>query len=270
MQLFMLAFAPGLFILLYVYLRDQYERENPITVLRIFVWGTVAVLPAIQLEHWLAPAARNLHSASTASLAVSVFLVIGPVEEICKFLVVWFGIFHSKEFNEPMDGLVYSTAAAMGFASVENFLYLHYHGTEAAPVRALLAVPGHLFFSGIWGYHLGLAKFKLGEAGSIRGALVAAAFLHGVYDFLVASQTGLAALSVPLMAALAYGFLKEIDAALEVSPMRPGAPAPQERVVTCPSCGAPTTAFTDICQHCGVMLPPEGCDEAGREDQPPK
>lgn len=264
MQLFMLAFAPGLFILLYVYLRDRYERENPITVLRIFVWGTVAVLPAIQLEHLLAPAARNLHGASTASLAVSVFLVIGPVEELCKFAVVWFGMYHSKEFNEPMDGLVYATAAAMGFASVENFLYLHYHGTDAAPVRALLAVPGHLFFSGIWGYHLGLAKFKLDQGATIRGALVASSFLHGCYDFLVASQTGLAALSVPLMAALAYGFLKEIDAALEISPLKPGAQPPPERVVNCPSCGAPTTAAVDRCQHCGLVQPPEGVDESGR------
>jgi hypothetical protein len=164
---------------------------------------------------------------------------------------------------------VYATAAAMGFASVENFLYLRFHGTEAAPVRALLAVPGHLFFSGIWGYHLGLAKFKLENAGSIRGALVAAAFLHGVYDFLVASQTGLAALSVPLMAALAYGFLKEIDAALEVSPYNPKYVPPKDRVVNCPSCGAPTTASTDICQHCGLVLPPEGCDESGREEGGP-
>lgn len=266
MQLFMLAFAPGLFILLYVYFRDRYERENPFTVLRIFMLGTVAVLPAIQLEQLFAPVARNFHGASTASLAVSVFLVIGPVEEACKFAVVWFGIYPSREFKEPMDGLVYSTAAAMGFASVENFLYLHYHGTEAAPVRALLAVPGHLFFSGIWGYHLGLAKFKHQQTGSIAGALVAAAFLHGVYDFLVASQTGLAALSVPLMAALAYGFLKEIDAALEVSPMKLGAPLPEERVVNCPSCGAPTTALIDICQHCNFALPPEGVDESGRAE----
>ena len=266
MQLFMLAFAPGLFILMYVYFRDRYERENPFTVLRIFVMGTVAVLPAIQLEHWLAPAAHNLTGSSTASLAVSVFLVIGPVEELCKFAVVWFGIYQSEEFNEPMDGLVYSTAAAMGFASVENFLYLNFHGTGAAPVRALLAVPGHLFFSGIWGYHMGLAKFRWEKPRSIRGALVAAAFLHGCYDFLVASQTGLAALSVPLMAALAYGFLKEIDAALEVSPWNPEAPKPRESVVNCPGCGAPTTDKVDVCQHCGLVLPPEGVDEAGREE----
>jgi RsiW-degrading membrane proteinase PrsW (M82 family) len=265
-QLIMLAFAPGVFILLYVYFRDRYERERPITVLKVFLWGMLAVLPAIQLETWLAPAARNLHGASTAALAVSVFLVIGPVEELCKFFVVWFRIYPSDEFNEPMDGLVYSTAAAMGFASIENLLYLAHHGTEAAPVRALLAVPGHLFFSGIWGYHLGLAKFQKNPGGTIAGSLVASSFLHGVYDFLVASQTGLAALSVPLMAVLAYGFLKEIDAALEVSPMKPGAtpPAPEpERVVTCPGCGGLTSTATDICQHCGLTQPPEGVDEGG-------
>src|SRR5258708_32618407 len=130
----MRSFAQGLFMLLYVYFRDRYERENPFTVLKIFLFGAVAVLPAIQLEHWLAPAARNMSGASTAALAVSVFLVIGPVEELCKFAVVWFGIYQSEEFNEPMDGLVDSTAAAMGFASVENFLYLIHHGTDAAPV----------------------------------------------------------------------------------------------------------------------------------------
>jgi RsiW-degrading membrane proteinase PrsW (M82 family) len=267
-ELLVLAFAPGVSLCLYVYYRDAYERENPFTVARVYALGMAAVAPAILIETWLVPAAGHSSDAGTVPLALSIFLVIAPVEELAKFLVVRGGVYRSREFNEPMDGLVYSTAAAMGFASVENLLYLIRYGTDAAPVRALLAVPGHLFFSGLWGYHLGLAKFSPRPGGRVAAALVMSILLHGGYDFLVASQVGLALLAVPLMMFMAAGFLREIDSALERSPMRSEAsPASEaiDRMVGCPGCGAPTTAGVELCQHCGLVLPPEGCDESGRE-----
>jgi RsiW-degrading membrane proteinase PrsW (M82 family) len=257
-QIILLAFAPGVFLCLYIYLRDRYDRENPLSVLRTFLWGMAAVLPALVAE-WVVFNYRLAMSGGSLGQAVACFAVIGPVEELCKFAPVWFLVYFTTEFSHPKDGLVFSTASAMGFASLENLLYLKYHGVDAAAIRALLSVPGHLFFSGIWGYQLGIAKFSGDSRVRVWTALIGASVLHGFYDFLLASQTERAALTVPLMAGLAYLFFRELDL-LEHSPAK----SLPETVVNCPSCGAPTGTAVDLCQHCGIMLPPSGVDEAGR------
>ncbi|MBI4863108.1 MAG: PrsW family intramembrane metalloprotease [Candidatus Riflebacteria bacterium] len=266
MSLFILAFAPGVFLCVYVYFRDRYERENPFTVLRTFLWGMAVVAPAIVVEAVLVPGAANLDKASLAARATAFFLVIGPLEELLKFAVVYLRVYPTAEFNEPMDGIVYSTASAMGFASLENLLYVWQEGPHAAFLRAFLAVPGHLFFSGVWGYHLGMTFRHRGEKGRVFGSLLLASLLHGGYDFVVVSQTPFALLVVPLMVIMGVIFLREIDLALDRSPMKPSEPEPDrgpEGVVTCPGCGAPTSARGTTCQHCGLLLPPEGYDESG-------
>jgi len=269
LTLLILAFAPGIFFCLYVYHRDRYEKENPWTVLRVFFLGMASVVPAAALEAWIAPQPEDVMMSGSRLLALIFVLVIGPVEELCKFVPVRFGVYRSREFNEPMDGLVYSTASSMGFASLENLFFLWKEGLAAAPVRALLAIPGHLFFSGIWGYHLGMSRVR-SRPGAVTVSVIAASLMHGLYDFLVLSQTELASLSVPLMVGLAYGFLREIDVALQESPWKPEPPDGKkdcaEPVVDCPSCGAPTPANSDKCHQCGLFLPPEGCDEAGRDE----
>jgi RsiW-degrading membrane proteinase PrsW (M82 family) len=257
-QIILLAFAPGVFLCLYIYLRDRYDRENPLSVLRTFLWGMAAVLPALVAE-WMLFNPRLTVGYDSLGEAFACFAVIGPVEEFCKFAPVWFFVYFTSEFSHPKDGLVFSSASAMGFASLENLLYLRYHGIDAFAVRALLSVPGHLFFSGIWGYQLGAAKGSPDQSRRVWTALLAASALHGLYDFLLRGKTHQAALTVPLMAALAFLFFRELDV-LEHSPVR----VEPETVVNCPSCGAPTGTAVDLCQHCGVMLPPAGVDETGR------
>lgn len=268
LQIVLLAFAPGLFIVLYVWLRDNYCREDPRSVLRTFAWGCLAIVPAMLVETLLIPGADRLHELSTGALLMALFLVIGPVEEFFKFLVVWRRDYHRPDFAEPMDGLVYSTSSAMGFASMESFLYLVREGPQAAPARILLALPGHLFFSGIWGYYLGLKKLGGASRGHLVWALLWSSFLHGFYNFLVIGQAGSALLAIPLMVLLGSVWFKELDVALDRSPFRPGspvAPVGDEAMVSCPSCGAPTAVDADACQHCGLAMPPAGSDESGRE-----
>ena len=57
-------------------------------------------------------------------MAIGCFLVIGPCEELAKFLAVRLFVYRNKEFNEPLDGIIYAAAAALGFASLENVLYV--------------------------------------------------------------------------------------------------------------------------------------------------
>ncbi len=230
------AFAPGLFWLLFFYRRDRFEPEPRRLVLRTFVLGMVFVVPAALLE------------APFHGHAVVATVVAPIVEELCKFAVVWFFVFRNPEFDEPMDGIVYAVAAALGFASAENALYVvgaysdpsrfsPHTGplTAAAAVfwlRALLSVPGHAVWSSMWGYALGWARFQdpARRRRIVSGGLGLAMLLHGAFNALLIGilpgALGLVVL-VPLMWRLSN---RRVARALAASPFQAAdtvAPPPQ-------------------------------------------
>jgi hypothetical protein len=104
-----------------------------------------------------------------------------------KVAAVW-PAFRSRHFDEPYDGIVYASAAALGFAALENAVMLRAHPTGAIWIaRALVALPAHVFFACLWGYALGRAKqqkvapaiFPLGWIGATFGHGLYAHFVHG-------------------------------------------------------------------------------------------
>src|SRR5438094_3197686 len=162
---------PGLVWLWMFYRTDRYQPEPRHLVAITFVLGALATLPAIGLEMLAAelyPFLRHVEHAMLAAeadrklvpLLIGCFVVIGPIEEICKFLAVRLWIYRRPEFDEPIDGIIYASAAALGFASLENAFYvLDFRAGEVRwglfMTRAVLAVPGHVLFSSMWGYALG-------------------------------------------------------------------------------------------------------------------
>lgn len=179
--LVVLAFGPGIFWLWYVYQKDRLEPEPRALVVKIFVLGMVCALPAALLE---VPFAWS---------GVFLIIVAAPViEEYAKYFVVSRTIYKQIDFNEPMDGIVYSAAAALGFASIENLFYLvtaqsHNILTPVFLGRAFFSVPGHVLFSTIWGAALGRAKFVSDLARQralIHGGLLAAMAAHGLFNLL--------------------------------------------------------------------------------------
>ncbi|MFB6201542.1 MAG: PrsW family intramembrane metalloprotease [Halorhabdus sp.] len=122
------------------------------------------------------------------------FVVVGPVEEGVKLLAVRLHAFRDARFDAVVDGAVYGAAAGLGFATIENTIYITAQMTPADGVQALavgggiatvraLAGPGHVIYSAIAGYYLGLAKFNQAAAGPIvvKGLLLAAV-AHGGYN----------------------------------------------------------------------------------------
>jgi RsiW-degrading membrane proteinase PrsW (M82 family) len=192
-----IAFLPGLAWLAYIRYQDRAAPEPRHLVGLVFFLGMLATLPAsfgnVILERGVnfifPPLVRGLgmQSASPQSLEVLFhflffFLVVGPVEELSKFLVVRLSVYYHREFDEPIDALVYCAAAALGFASLENVIYALQKGTSVLYIRALLSVPGHLLFSAIWGFGMARAKFA---GKSFWPGLLLAALLHGFYDFVL-------------------------------------------------------------------------------------
>jgi RsiW-degrading membrane proteinase PrsW (M82 family) len=187
--LILIAVAPAAALFLFFYFRDKYRRE-PIGILLVtFCLGAAALVPAAvtslslqKLTGW------NSSTPSLVQAFLGAMLIVGFVEEGAKFLVVRFYAYHRPEFDEPYDGIMYSVAAALGFATLENTIYIFSNGAGIGVMRALLAMPSHAFDGVLMGYFLGEAKFARSDrVGNWLSALGfgLAVIAHGLYDFIV-------------------------------------------------------------------------------------
>jgi len=183
-----LALGPGVFWAWYFYRRDKLNPEPAALIVKIFLLGVLVTFPVAFVEGFF-----GLFIASSLIMGV----VIAPiVEEYGKFWAVRRFAYPNAEFDEPMDGIVYAAAAALGLASLENVLYV-FAAYVTSPslalgtivVRAIFSVPGHALFSGVWGYALGRAKFAPAEerSGIVLQGLVLGMVLHGIFNFLLFS-----------------------------------------------------------------------------------
>ncbi len=232
-MVFLLGMAPGIFWLWFMYERDKWEPEPRMMVFRIFLWGMASTIPAIILELIGTPivtafVADSLSQSRTLYIALLMFLVVGPAEEFCKYFVVRWKVYGHPEFNEPMDGMVYGAASALGFAALENvgYLFSAQLDNELAStffLRALLSVPAHMLFASLWSYPMGLAKFMDPVKGEklIQRGLFFSMIAHGLFNFLAMTFTwGLIGVMV-LVGFLALRLRKKLVHVHEISPHHP-------------------------------------------------
>jgi RsiW-degrading membrane proteinase PrsW (M82 family) len=143
--------------------------------------GALVPLPAGLIERHLLLSSKflipNHHGLFT--IFVTAFFVAGVVEEFLKALFFHRSIYRHREFDEPIDGVVYAVAVSLGFAMVENILYVTSYGLSVAFLRSITAVPAHMFFGIIMGYFFSRAKMGLSP---VYYAYVIPAVYHGVYD----------------------------------------------------------------------------------------
>jgi protease PrsW len=185
--LFALALAPALFWFWFFARRDR-NPEPTWLLLRTFAWGMAMVIPAALLELGV----------SSVFGATAMFLMVGIIEEGCKLLAA-LSVAKRQEFDEPIDGLIYATAAALGFATLENAFYLLEHGAGLILIRGPISTLGHILFAGAWGYAMSLRRFGTGRFLLRRGWLLAA-LMHTIFNFLLlgaGGDTGLEWLLLP-------------------------------------------------------------------------
>ncbi len=189
--LLVLAIAPAVALFFFFYLRDKYQKEPLGILLATFGLGAASLVPAAltslslqRLTGWHSDTPNLLHA------FLGAMIIVGLVEEGAKFIVVRFYAYHRPEFDEPYDGIMYSVMAALGFATLENILYVFSNGAGAGVMRALLSMPSHAFDGVLMGYFLGEAKFaRSNRVGNWLSALGfgLAVTAHGLYDFIVFS-----------------------------------------------------------------------------------
>lgn len=254
-----LAFAPGIFWLWLVYRRDRYRPEPRSLVVRTFLWGMVVAIPVAALESfliWLADPDTFLSGAnSTPSLAATAymsFVVAGLTEELGKYVVVRRTVYGSPYFDEPMDGLVYASAAALGFASLENFGYLLSFGWEVILVRGPYSTLAHVLFAAMWGYPLGLGKIREGGARRLVWfGLIGSMIAHGLFDFFLFTGGIYSWLSLSVFLASGALFIIMLRRARQLSPFKMMV---GELLVACSQCGQQVPYYASFCARCGQPL----------------
>jgi RsiW-degrading membrane proteinase PrsW (M82 family) len=186
MDLIIIALAPVLILAFYIYLRDKYEREPLSQLLLAISAGCLITIPVIIVEGWLAVPMRQMSGYPAA--AWNAFIVAGMTEEVFKFSALMILFWGNRNFNEKFDGIVYASFISLGFAAVENILYVKDGGAGLGLMRAFTAVPAHALFGVVMGYHAGLARFYPQERRfRLFFALALPIVLHGVYDFILMS-----------------------------------------------------------------------------------
>lgn len=186
MNLLILALAPVVFISIYIYVKDTYEKE-PLKLLAInFGLGATA---SIILTFVFSAIASSFFSVtdplSVFQQFVKAFFIVALIEEFSKYIIVRYVAQRNREFNEPFDGIVYAVMVSMGFTALENILYVFQYGFENGVLRAFTAVPAHAIFGILMGYFMGEAKFSAPRKRILLNftGLFMPVLFHGMYDF---------------------------------------------------------------------------------------
>jgi hypothetical protein len=224
--------------------------------MRVFLLGCGCTIPAAVLELGIG---QLIPEESLGETVAVNYLLIAPVEEFLKLAVVWIGIYRTEDFRDPMDGIVYAVTAALGFASVENLLYISFLGPKAVVYRILLITPAHVLFSAMWGASLGQARFqKNAEVTTISKGLGWAIVFHGTYNSISAMWSDAAMFAaLPMLAGMAWIIERRMRFCRTDLPFAHLGEGP---LIVCPTCGAYAAEQEGRCVRCDVPIPLVGND----------
>jgi RsiW-degrading membrane proteinase PrsW (M82 family) len=184
MNLIVFALAPVLAIVIYIYLKDKYDREPKRLLIYNFILGAFVSIIITSILYIVLDAVFPLtNKRSIVKQFIRAFFIVGLVEEFSKYIVVRYYAQPKKEFSEPFDGIMYSVMVSMGFAATENIFYVLDGGLTTAVLRAFTAIPAHATFGILMGYFMGKAKFAKNRAQLNLAGLFLAVLFHGAYDF---------------------------------------------------------------------------------------
>ncbi len=177
-----LAVLPTIVIIAYILGFDKYNQEPPKLLLKLFVAGCFTVIPAIYLERMVD------ENSFYGYLGLFFYCVIGValMEEGVKFVASYLLSYHDNAFDEIYDGIIYCVMVSLGFATIENIMYVMQYGQSTAIIRAITAVPAHAIFAVTMGYFVGMSKaYPNHRILYMVSSLVAPILLHAVYDFIL-------------------------------------------------------------------------------------
>ncbi len=236
------ALLPAMILCLYVYHKDRVEKEPFGLLLMLLLLGALCCYPASLFEQWIGGIIDGIFGDTLKAINhgfsinpftyylyqfFSYFIGVALVEEGLKFFVLTYATRNNENFDSFFDGIIYAVFVSLGFAALENVLYAFSYGLQTAFLRAVTAVPGHLFFAVLMGYHysfwhlydraretedrlqkqgvLTTSKAPFSSKNSRKNTLLVPVLAHGLYDFLCVINTPWAFFG--LMAFLAFMYV---------------------------------------------------------------
>jgi len=185
------ALAPTVALSIYIYQKDRFDREPVSLLIKVFIFGSLTVIPVYFIEKLLS--SFNIFS-GILSVAYTAFVVAGFTEEYFKRFVVIRLTCRNKNYDEKLDGIIYSVFSALGFATIENLMYIFLGENNfiyTGVTRGIFAVPAHMLFGVTMGYYLSLSKFANSQYEQklyLGKSLYVPLILHGTYDFILMSR----------------------------------------------------------------------------------
>lgn len=203
------AIAPALALLGYFYMRNQMATEPRRTLIQAFIYGAVVTFPILFIQHVIGEEATMMSPFMTTVVFTSF------IEEFSKWLIIFILILGHVEFDDPYDGILYGAAVSLGFATVENILYLLSFGLNTAFLRALLPVSSHALFGVVMGYYFGKSKFSLKDNSKqyLFISLIIPVSLHFSYNLIWTLRGHLVYLMIPFMLFLWWFGLRKVKLA---------------------------------------------------------
>ena len=213
------ALLPAIVLCIYVYKKDRREKEPLHLLLFLFLAGVACCYPASLIETVLIDIIESfftIHKTDDGTLYMAkqafyiynflkYFIGVALVEEFLKWIALVNISKNNKNYNSLFDGMIYAIFVSLGFAALENVMYVIENGWYVAMLRAFLSVPGHMFFAVMMGYHYSLwniydkaaqMETELVNQGVIshviapfsskisrRNSLIIPVIVHGFYDF---------------------------------------------------------------------------------------
>ena len=198
--LLLAALIPPLFLVVKIYQMDKIEKEPVGLIVRLLIFGALTCIPAAIIESFGEGIISSFIPQGTIFYyLVEAFLVVAWAEEGVKHFILKRLTWRHPAFDYHFDAVVYATAASLGFAALENIMYVMgvgsvSEGLSVAASRGLLSIPGHCIFGIFMGIYYGKAKHasltgdRAKEKSLMRLSMVVPVLLHGFYDFCLFTQ----------------------------------------------------------------------------------
>ena len=182
-----MALLPSLIIAFLLYISDKKEREPITELIKAFFLGIISIIITLGISFIFDVTKIEVDNLDMIGLAIYSFIDVALIEELSKWLMAHIFVRNNSNYNYMYDGIIYFSYVSLGFATIENILYIASTGLTAALVRAVTTVPSHVFFAMTAGYYYTLAtKEKNNKALRSRYfilSIVMPVLLHGFFDF---------------------------------------------------------------------------------------
>ena len=198
MSTLLITIVPSLLIILFFMKSDLFPEPNN-QIFKIFFYGIVLCIPAFIINTALGTFFSNVGFDGTL---LPTLLSAAPVEEILKFIVLYYLVYKMKDFNEPIDGIVYGVTVSLGFATLENIYYVYvlsdYYNVSSqslAILRSFSTIPAHGIFGATMGYFFMKYSF-IKKQNNLTLCIIVPILLHASYNFFVSTNFLLALLVI--------------------------------------------------------------------------